>query len=199
MEDNGKIWVNVDPNPVLGKLLGLAMMEPVQKKAVAVVPAAVSSTDGSKSGEIFTDEDSDKFTAQTVSGLMQVVRNSEQVRRILLDGKVLLNGEMADYQYPVRKFDLSPTKQVVLMENSGGRGTSCETTMFLVLLEAGKAPTFSAEFGSCFRGGTYKYSGSNLELSVPKIGGNDRFVFDGITLSENGKMLVVGTDNDPTK
>ena len=140
------------------------------------------------SGLIF--ENADHTTPiPTVSGILSKVQKENQDPRLTLNGNVLFNGDDAQWQTPLKRFNLSPQQDVILVSSAGGRGNSCETLFFFLVLTANGNPTWTKEFGTCVSDGSYTQQGNMIELTIPRVGGKTVYTFDGQTLTEDGTPL----------
>lgn len=147
-------------------------------------------------GRIF-EQESDALSIQTVAGLLSTSGDGPPDQRILLNGRALFGGDDAAYQHLVRLFKLSDQKQAVLVQSSGGRGTSCETLLFFLLLEAGKKDVrWTPEFGTCVHDGTFEQHGDRIDLTIPKVGGQSHFSLLNGQVSEDGKPVVHTAQDD---
>lgn len=172
---------------------------PMGGNGSAPVIAEIPGLKTSQPKPIFGNDDSEKFVVVTSVGTIKVERNAEQERRITLNGQVLFDGLNAQWLTPVGFYRMS-SSEVILVENTGGRGSSCETMLLFLVLEPDKPLRWTPEFGTCVRDGTIVQSPSLMELSIPKIGGHSTVTFDGTTLIEDGKPMGLrqGTENDPS-
>ncbi|TAK93162.1 MAG: hypothetical protein EPO09_13530 [Aquabacterium sp.] len=149
--------------------------------------------------EIFTGNTNPQFTATTMAGSVYLVEDAQKIHYLALNGTPLFNGEDAKYQNPIKLFTLSSNEQALLVESSGGRGTSCETLFFFVLIKRSGQVSWTPEFGSCFHGGTYAQSGDQILLTIPKMGGVSRYVLRNGEIREDGRLvqIVQSRENDP--
>lgn len=146
------------------------------------------------------EKDSDlRFTANTVAGTVSVVEDAEQNHYLAVNGSPLFKGDDATHQYPIKLFTLSSDEQALLVESSGGRGTSCETLFFFLIVKRSGELKWTPEFGSCVRDGTYVQSGNQIELTIPKIGGVSRYLLANSQVTEDGRIVQFdqSRENDP--
>lgn len=141
------------------------------------------------------------FRADTVAGTISMVEDEEKNHFIALNGKQLFNGDDARWQYPVKLFTISKGEQVLLVASSGGRGTSCETLFFFLILYQSGALQWTPEFGTCVHDGTYVQDQGRIELTIPKMGGFSHFTYLDGRLTSEGKPVEnePGGGDDPTK
>lgn len=159
---------------------------------------AATAAPASERGSIDSNADTLPTSLTTVAGTLTRIRNQEGNRVVTLDGEALFSGEDANWQFPVRRFALSDGKEAVLMASSGGRGNSCETLFFFLMADAsGVKPT--PLFGSCSPQGSFEQDGDTIVLTLPEMGGQSTIVLRDGTLIENGEVLAMNDNNDPSK
>lgn len=171
-------------------------------QAQAQTPTADDSTVSPQQDaqEIFTKPTDLQFTATTMAGTVYLVEDQQQNHYLALNGTPLFHGEDAKHQYPIKLFTLSSNEQALLVASSGGRGTSCETLFFFVLIKRSGQVSWTPEFGSCFHGGTYAQSGDQIVLMIPKIGGVSRYTLRNGEIREDGRLVQIDQshENDPS-
>ncbi|VTU42561.1 MULTISPECIES: hypothetical protein [unclassified Variovorax] len=138
-------------------------------------------------------------TLGTVAGELKVTELPSGERAVTLGGAPLFTGEDAQWQSIVRRFALSGGRDAVLLASSGGRGNSCETLYFFVILEKNNQAKWTPEFGTCSPGGTFSQDGDRISLSLPAVGKMEVSIFDGKQVIEDGKPVVLVAGNDPSK
>lgn len=132
----------------------------------------------------------------TVAGKLTRVTQEDGARYVALNGKALYRGGDAQWQFPIRTFDLPDAKQAILMASSGGHGYSCETKFFFLVADKdGVQPT--PLFGTCAPRITFKHAGDTITLLLPKIGGLSTVEFKTGTVIEDGAALAMHGSNDP--
>ena len=98
----------------------------------------------------------------------------------------------------MRSFSLSNGREAVLMASSGGRGNSCETLFFFLLIDGAKVqPT--PLFGTCAPEGSYHQRGDQVTLELPKMGGTAQIVLRDGDVIEDGRTITLDNLNDPAK
>lgn len=137
-------------------------------------------------------------TLNTVAGALAKTVLDNGNTAITLDGRVLFSGEDATWQTPLHKFTLSGNREAVLIGSTGGRGNSCETLFFFMIAEPGGI-RHSPTFGTCAPNASFAQSGDRITLTIPKMGGHSQVVFDGGAITEDGALLTLGENNDPSK
>jgi hypothetical protein len=134
----------------------------------------------------------------TVAGKLSIERDDSGASYVALNGKRLFQGEDARWQFPIRSFLLSGDRAAILMASSGGRGNSCETLFFFLLADRnGVSPT--PQFGSCSPRGTVIQAGDKISLTLPSQGGNIVASYDGHSVLENDRPVLLTDGNDPAK
>lgn len=136
---------------------------------------------------------------ETVAGVIEHRDTSPGQTVITLNGAPVFQGLDATWQRPIRLFSISGGREAVLVASSGGRGTSCETLYFFLVLAKGVAPVWTPAFGSCSTDGTYTQQGDVITIFTPKPGGFTSTIFDGTTTKTDGKPLQMNEDVDPSK
>jgi len=109
----------------------------------------------------------------------------------------MFKGDDAQHQRPVHLFTLPNGSEALLVESSGGRGNSCETLLFFVLLDTKGRWDWTPLIGTCARDGSFRQDGPAIELQIPMMGGVTSYRLEGGTVYENGKPVEISTDNDP--
>jgi hypothetical protein len=160
------------------------------------VPAAMSSSQSSKKGELNTGSD-EEFS--TFAGSLKTHQAEGADRQLLLNGQPLFQGDDAQWQRPVAKFTLSNGRDAVLVASSGGRGNSCEVLYYFLTLSKGAQPKWTPEFGTCSPGGRYQQAGDTITLTLPALGKMVTSVFDGNHVVEDGKPVAMVESEDPSK
>jgi len=154
--------------------------------------------DNVESGTIDSNADELPTPLDTVSGKLAKTQMSNGQTAITLNDQVLFNGDDAQWQKPVRVFKLPDQREFILMASSGGRGTSCETLFYFLIVDR-SGFKFTPEFGSCSAQGAYTQEGSRITLKLPTMGGQSTVVFEGDTVVEDGKAVNLVEGNDPSK
>ena len=135
---------------------------------------------------------------KTVAGMLSKVEMQNGQNGIALNDQLLFSGDDAHWQKPVQVFKLPEQREYILMASSGGRGNSCETLFyFLIADRSGMRAT--PEFGTCSPEGTYAQEAGKITLTLPMMGGHSTIVFDGATVTEDGKVVELTEGNDPSK
>lgn len=142
--------------------------------------------------------DSASMGLDTIAGRLDRITLPNGQSALALNGAVLFSGDDAQWQSIVRTFKLSGEREAILIASTGGRGTSCETLFFfLIANKSGVKPT--PEFGTCSAEEKHSQDGDKVTIMLPKMGGNSVVVFDGTTITEDGKTVNMVADNDPSK
>lgn len=134
----------------------------------------------------------------TVAGFLELRRPEGGDKALYLNQRQLFTGEDSKWHKIIKRFSLSTGEDVVLMASSGGRGSSCETLFFFLVMSVNEI-TYSPEFGSCANTMTYFRLNDSIQMRVPVMGGETVFNFDNKTLTENGQMVPMRDDIDPSK
>ena len=134
----------------------------------------------------------------TSAGTLERRQDRDGQRYMTLSGTPLFDGEDAQWQFPVRSFSLSKGREAVLMASSGGRGNSCETLFFFLLIDGDKVRN-TPLFGSCAPEGSYRQRGDVIALDLPKMGGNSQIVLRDGEVIEDGRTITLDNLNDPAK
>lgn len=146
-----------------------------------------------------SDSSSLTLPLNTPAGPLAVVSDTpSSTGYITLNGQRLFSGEDASWQAPVMDLKLSGGRDAILMVSSGGRGNSCPS-LFYFLVIGNSSSTYTPEFGTCAEQGTLQQSGDTIFLTFPKMGGTDTYVFDGNAVTLNGKAITMTDDADPSK
>jgi hypothetical protein len=148
---------------------------------------------------IFSSKTEAAQTFETLAGSVALTTNPQGDHHVTLNGRALFEGPDAAYQYPISLFHLTDGSEALLMHSSGGRGTSCETLFFFVIFSKTSPVRWTPEFGSCVHDGTMVQVGDEVDLSVPKMGGFNRYRFNGGNVTEDGKPVALNAENDPTQ
>ncbi|QNA99725.1 hypothetical protein [Massilia sp. Se16.2.3] len=98
----------------------------------------------------------------------------------------------------MRSFTLSQGREAILMASSGGRGNSCETLFFFLLIDGSDVKT-TPEFGTCAPQGRYTQRGDRIALELPKMGGMSTAELKDGDVFEDGKLLALDASNDPSQ
>lgn len=161
--------------------------------------AVTSASTPLEAQKIFEKDDNLQYTANTVAGTVSVVEDGQQNHYLALNGSPLFKGDDAAHQYPIKLFTLSSDEQALLVESSGGRGTSCETLFFFLIIKRSGEVKWTPEFGSCVRDGTYAQSGNQIELTIPKVGGISHYLLANSQVTEGGRVVQFdqSRENDP--
>lgn len=152
----------------------------------------------SESGLIDSNADGLPSAVNTLAGQLARVTSADGERSLTLNGAPLFSGDDAPYQFPVRSFKLSNSREAVLMASSGGRGNSCET-LFYFLVADGSGMKRSPLFGTCSAQGTFAQTDDTIIMTLPKMGGTSAIVFNGDVVTEDGQQLALNDENDPSK
>lgn len=168
----------------------LAMLEaPVRiAQDTPILPVAPSNQIPDITGLIFANEET-VTPISTIGGTLSKIRLENQESRVTFNDKILFNGDDAQWQTPLKRFSLSPQQDVILVASSGGRGNSCESLLFFLVINPNSSLTWTQEFGTCVHGGKFVQHGNKIELIVPKIGGKTVYTFNGQTLTEDGMPM----------
>ena len=134
----------------------------------------------------------------TSAGTLERRQDRDGQRYMTLSGTPLFDGEDAQWQFPVRSFSLSNDREAVLMASSGGRGNSCETLFFFLLIDGGKVQS-TPLFGTCAPQGSYRQRGDVIALELPKMGGASQIVLRDGEVIEDGRTITLDNLNDPAK
>ena len=190
----GSSQVTKEVDPYLAKMMEDSDKEKARLREVAQQAAKPATPDASGS----LDSNTSRFSEVTKVGT--VTYSETGVRGILFNGKRLFNGADAEWQMPIKLFKLVNGREVILAASSGGRGTSCETLYFFLMLDSPNSVQWTPEFGTCAPGGSYAQSGNTITLTIPKLGGNSTVTFNGTTVMEDGKEVVFENEhaNDPS-
>jgi hypothetical protein len=113
---------------------------------------------------------------------------------IFLNDSALYTGENARYLSIIRQFKIAG-KDVVLVASTGARGNSCESLFAFLNFEAGQAKA-TPLFGTCSADGTFSQMGDVITLTLPKMGGNSLYTFDGVVVKEDGMVKADNGAND---
>lgn len=151
-----------------------------------------------ESGPIDSNDDALPASLVTSAGTLERKESAGGLRRVTLSGKRLFDGEDAQWQFPVRSFSLSNGREAVLMASSGGRGNSCETLFFFLLIDGGKVGN-TPLFGTCAPEGSYRQRGDVIALELPKMGGTSQIVLRDGDVIEDGRTITLDNLNDPAK
>ncbi len=180
-----------------------------EQKVADEIAAAISATPNPQvsepspvvaaaSGTFDSNADSLPPTINTIAGPLSRSALSDGRTVVTINGAPVFSGEDAQWQKPVYVFKQSDNKQLILMASSGGRGNSCETLFFFLIVQQ-SGVTATPEFGSCAAQGSYSQDGGKIALTIPKMGGHTVVSFDGTTLLEDGNPVNLSADNDPSK
>ena len=150
------------------------------------------------SGTFDINSDNQPTALSTMAGPLAVTQLANGQSAVTINGTPVFTGEDAQWQKPVHLFKQSDNKQFVLMTSSGGRGNSCEALFFFLVVEA-SGVTATPEFGSCAPQGSYAQEGGKITVTLPKMGGHTVVVFDGVSITEDGRAVALSEGNDPSK
>ena len=134
----------------------------------------------------------------TSAGTLRRVKGVDGNFRMTLSGAPLFKGEDARWQYPVRSFNQSGGREAILMASSGGRGGSCETLFFFLLVDAEKVGN-TPLFGTCAPEGRFRQRGDTIVLELPKTGGVSEVVLQDGEVVEDGRTITPDNLNDPAR
>jgi hypothetical protein len=115
---------------------------------------------------------------------------------VFLNDIALYTGENARYLDIIRQFKIGG-HDVVLVASTGARGNSCESLFAFLTFEGGRAKA-TPLFGTCAAGGTFSQEGDAITMTLPKMGGNSQYSFDGVSVKEDGKVVADNGANDPS-
>jgi hypothetical protein len=148
------------------------------------------------SGALDSNADNLPVILHTAAGELERKQMANGQSAMTLNGNQLFSGDDAPWQFPLRSFQLSAGRQAILMASSGGRGNSCETLFFFLIADnTGLKPT--PEFGTCSAQGSFSQDGDQITLTLPKMGGNTVYTFDGSAVTEDGNAVVLSDNNNP--
>lgn len=162
--------------------------------AVADRPAQAASLGNNVSGELATEPQSFK----TAAGLLAKSILPDGNPAVTLNGVAVFHGDDAQWQFPVQMFKLSSNRDAVLMASSGGRGNSCETLFFFLVIDASGNKS-TPEFGSCSPQGSFSQVGDKITVTTLEMGGKNISVFDGVTVTEKDGPVKLVDSIDPSK
>lgn len=134
----------------------------------------------------------------TLAGPLGIMQVADGQSVVTLNGARLFHGEDAQWQTPLQQFKLPDGRDIVLMSSSGGRGNSCET-LFFFLTVTENGVTHSPSFGTCSPAFKVQQEVDKISMHIPKMGGQAVFVFDGSSVTEDGQLIVLEDNNDPSK
>jgi len=148
-------------------------------------------------GSIDSSSDALPATLVTSAGTL---RHTEQAGKhtVTLSGEPLFTGEDAQWQFPVRSFNQSKGREAVLMASSGGRGNSCETLFYFLLIDGDRVRN-TPLFGTCAPEGDYSQRGDRITIELPKPGGVSRIVLREGEVIEDGRTITLDNLNDPSR
>lgn len=173
----------------------LASTNDSRPASLETAPQPVAQT---TNGALDSNADALPTPLDTVAGKLSKVEMPNGQNGIALNEQLLFSGDDANWQKPLHIFKLPDQREYILMASSGGRGNSCETLYyFLIADHSGVRAT--PEFGTCSPQGTYRQDGSKVTLTLPMMGGHSTIVFDGTTVTEDGKVVELSDSNDPSK
>lgn len=134
----------------------------------------------------------------TNAGKLAKVTLANGKSAVTINGKALFSGEDAQWQSPLHLFNAPDGREYVLMTSTGGRGNSCESLFFFLVID-GATVTHTPEFGTCAPQGSYRQNGGRITITLPKMGGQAVTTFDGAALVDDGNALSLNDMNDPAK
>lgn len=169
-----------------------------ENRTGAVAPIAATPADSGPSGQVDSNAQNRPTTLETVAGTLTLERAANGLSTVNLNGNPLFSGGDAQWQFPLHKFQLSSSRQAILMASSGGRGNSCETLFFFLVVERTGIKS-TPEFGTCAPQGSFSQRGDRITLTLPRMGGNTLYAFEGTTVTEDGKLVALEDSNNPAK
>jgi hypothetical protein len=149
-------------------------------------------------GDVSEDDASFPKRVDTVGGTLELRALPETSPAIFLDGRQLFNGLDARWQELVHKFQRADGTDIVLMRSSGGRGTSCETLYFFLLMDK-SGMRYTPEFGSCSPDASFEQHADTITLTIPRMGGTTTYQLAGDNVTEDGKVVPMVDSQDPSK
>ena len=117
---------------------------------------------------------------------------------ISINQQVLFSGDDAHWQHPVHVFKMPNQREFVLMGSTGGRGNSCETLYYFLVIDA-SGIKHTPEFGTCAPQGTATEQDGKITFQIARMGGYSTVVFDGNLVTEDGVVVQLIDSNDPSK
>jgi len=134
----------------------------------------------------------------TSAGTLARTTRADGKRAMTLSGKPLFTGEDAQWQFPVRSFNQSKGREAVLMASSGGRGNSCDTLFYFLLIDGDQVRN-TPLFGTCAPEGRLRQRGDLVELALPKMGGMSQAELRDGEIVEDGRTITLDNLNDPAR
>ena len=178
--------------------IGQANASPAAIKLSAASASAPKQVVPPVRGEIGVDDEMPDWI-KTNYGTLDRRKLPDQSSAIFLNGHQLFNGYDANWHELVRGFRRSNGTDVVLLSSSGGRGNSCETLYFFVVVNR-DGIQYSPEFGSCTPVADYEQRGDTITLTMPRMGGMSAYQFGPDNkLLEDGKPVLMDDSVDPSR
>ncbi|MEW6022880.1 MAG: zinc ribbon domain-containing protein [Pseudomonadota bacterium] len=134
----------------------------------------------------------------TSAGILKRTKGADGGYRMTVSGTPLFKGEDAQWQFPVRSFNQSNGREAILMASSGGRGNSCDTLFFFLLVDADRVSN-TPLFGTCAAQGRYRQRGDTIALELPKTGGMSQILLRNGEVIEDGRTITLDKLNDPAR
>lgn len=134
----------------------------------------------------------------TSAGILKRTKDADGSYRMTVSGTPLFKGEDAQWQFPVRSFNQSNGREAILMASSGGRGNSCDTLFFFLLVDADRVSN-TPLFGTCAAQGRYRQRGDAIALELPKTGGVSQILLRNGEVIEDGRTITLDKLNDPAR
>lgn len=177
-----------------------ALTAPVTLPAAAVAPQPEPATANvaSASQGTFDANATDAPTEfETSGGKLAMATLAGGTTTVVLNGNPIFTGPNSAFLHLVKQFKLAGNRDVVLLTSTGGMGNSCESMFVFITFESGRLKN-SPQFGTCAPAGTVAQSDTSVSLTLPKMGGNTLYAFDGSELKEDGKVVTLTLGNDPS-
>jgi len=134
----------------------------------------------------------------TSAGTLRRTKCADGRDQMTVSGTPLFQGEDAQWQFPVRSFNQSKGREAILMASSGGRGNSCETLFFFLLVDGDRIAN-TPLFGTCAPEGRYRQRGDTIVLELPKSGGVSHVMLRDGEVIEDGRTITLDNLNDPAR
>jgi hypothetical protein len=149
-------------------------------------------------GSVSVDDSSFPKRVDTVGGTLEMSSLPDNSSAVFLRNNPLFSGSDAEWQKLVHKFRRSDGTDIVLMRSSGGRGTSCETLYFFLLMDK-SGMRYTPEFGSCNSEASYEQHADTITITIPRMGGITTYQLVGDSVTEDGKPVPMLDSQDPSK
>lgn len=117
---------------------------------------------------------------------------------ITLDDVPVFTGTDAKWQSIEESFTLSDGRKATLSKSIAGRENNCENSYFFLIISASGLKS-SPKFGSCAARGKTTMANGIVTVEIPGKAGVSSFVFDGVTVTEDGKPIMLDDSNDPAQ